>query len=92
MEGSMHITYREDHRCVRNGALVVGGTHPLVSIKIFPPGIRPVGESCDQMSRWKVVAENPRVRGVEELGFADDEPAARQLVLERYKDAAEASA
>ncbi len=83
----MHVTYREDHRCVRRGALVVGGTHPLVSIAIFPPVIRPVGESCDRMAEWKVEAENPRVVGVEVIGFARDEAAAKQLVVGRYSEA-----
>lgn len=89
---SLHIIYRDDNRYVRRGALSVGGTHPLVAIAIYPPGIRPVGESCERMSEWKVEAANPKVIGVEVLGFTKDEPSAKQLVLDRYKDAATQSA
>ncbi len=84
----MHIIYREDNRYVRRGALSLGGSHGLVAVAIFPPGIRPVGESCERYSEWKVEAENPKVIGVELLGFAADEKAAKQLVVERYKDVA----
>jgi len=81
---SLHIVYREDRRCVRRGLLSVGGAHPLVSIAISPPGIRPINESCDRISEWKVEAANPKVIGVEVLGFATSEAAAKQLVTERY--------
>ena len=84
----MHFAFREDHRCVRNFVLSLGEEQPLVSGKIFPPGIRNVGESCDQMSKWKVVTANPKVIGGEELGFADNEDAAKQLVVARYAKAA----
>ncbi|QQR55717.1 MAG: hypothetical protein IPG59_11895 [Candidatus Melainabacteria bacterium] len=84
----MHFAIREDHRCVRNFVLSLGDEQPLVSGKIYPPGIRNVGESCDQMPKWKVVTANSKVIGVEVLGFVDDEEAAKQLVVARYTKAA----
>lgn len=83
---AFHIVYRPDNRYVLRGALSLGGAHGLVSIAISPPGIRPVGTTCERNSEWKVEAENPKVIGVELLGFASSEAAAKQLVVDRYKN------
>lgn len=83
---AFHIVYREDNRYVRRGALSLGGAKGLISISIFPPGIRPIGVTCERNSEWKVEAENPQVIGAEILGFAASEAAAKQLVVERYQN------